>query len=752
MLNNNINHLDDKKKKIYEEFSKVHKTKYKVNKKTNVGKINSDNNTIPYTENENLKQNNISTMATKNNYINNNQYCSGNILFNDTYNDNEKNNSNFVKYKNVYNNSIGYNNLNHKKRKFSNYKNSSNNLQNIIINKNIKTILNSNSSDKNYTEIDNIKYSNKKGNKFSQSYIQQSKKYSNYFLNNNSNHKNMSLIPMNNSTNINSLKKNKSLYSKNLICNNTNYKNNNNLYSTTQVINQKPEFDNSYNVENCEDNDKYIKKSININKNINRSGKNVISSNNNSNNTCNDKEIIHNKNNLIDTNYLSKNEMHNNILEEYSETDEEKNIIKEDEIINSEKKYEKNNLSEFNINRNDKYEKYKKYINQKKYDTLKESIEYFRNRKLREEEECNSDISEINIEENSKNQNNSICNVCKEKDYIYKCPYCEIRSCSLICSKNHKKIFNCKNKLKKNFKIKNIGKFDFDESILHKDFLYLQNVINIVESNYKFIKVKENETTKIWLVFNKKLKNILKKREIILLKAPIYTKLHKENKTYIFNNVIHWMVKITFANSNMLITEDNINENSTFLELINSMCSKIETLEKKINIYLKNLDAIHISLFDNLKIQKKEEKKFHSINQTIYEALYGKSFYEYPHFILEIFYNDNNIPITNPIYISTKSKSIIKKNTIKDNNVNENENENENENINENENDNINENENENENINENENDNINENENENDNINENENDNINENENDNINENENDNINENENIDKKRK
>ncbi|CRG93100.1 conserved Plasmodium protein, unknown function [Plasmodium gallinaceum] len=751
MFNNNINHLCNKKKEIYQEFSKIHKTKYKINKNTHLGTSNTNINTILYTENEKSKED-VPIMTTKNNYINNNEYCnSGDIFFNTIYNNNEKDNINYIKYKNVYNsgikyNHLHYNNLNFKKRKFNNCENLNNNLQKITINRNIKSKLNNNSLNINTKENEKIKNSDKNVYNYFQSDIIQNKNYSNNFINNNSNnfinntsnnfindnsnnfinnnsnHKNRSSIFMNTSTNINSLKKNKSLYNKNFICNNVNvnFKNNNDFYPINQGINKKLKLFNSIKSANCENNNNYSDKNIDINKNVNKCSNNVLYNNNNNNNNNtsmniyndNNKEKNNNKNNLEYTYYKYKNDMNNNIIEDYSQTDEEKNNVKEEEI-NNEEKEEKNELSKINITQNDKCEKYKKKINQKKYNILMESIEYFTNRKLREkeeqEEECNSDKSEINIEENLKKQNDNSCNVCKEKDYIYKCPYCEIRSCSLICSKNHKKIFNCKNKLKKNFKIKNVGKFNFNESVLYKDFLYLQNVVNIVEGNYKFIKVKENETTKIWLVFNKKLKSILKKREIILLKAPIYTKLHKENKTYIFKNVIYWMVKITFVNINIFITEDNVNENFSFLELINSICKKKETLETKLNIYLKNLYAIHISLFDNIRKEKKEEKKYYSINQTIYDALFGKSFYEYPHFIFEIFYNDN-IPVINPLYDNVNKKNNINKNIIKDNNENENENINKNidlcvdENINKNiiKDDNENENENENENINKN--------------------------------------------------
>ncbi|CAH8589722.1 unnamed protein product [Heterobilharzia americana] len=38
---------------------------------------------------------------------------------------------------------------------------------------------------------------------------------------------------------------------------------------------------------------------------------------------------------------------------------------------------------------------------------------------------------------------NRICAICLEKEFKYKCPKCEIRTCSLFCCNNHKSQFDC---------------------------------------------------------------------------------------------------------------------------------------------------------------------------------------------------------------------------------------------------------------------------------------------------------------------
>ncbi|SBS80522.1 conserved Plasmodium protein, unknown function, partial [Plasmodium ovale curtisi] len=99
-----------------------------------------------------------------------------------------------------------------------------------------------------------------------------------------------------------------------------------------------------------------------------------------------------------------------------------------------------------------------------------------------------SGIESIGIESIGIEEDPNMCRVCKKEMYKYKCPFCEIKTCCLTCSKRHKKMFNCKNKLKKNLKIKNIGRYDFNEDILFKDFFFLQNMEKIIEGNYKYIK------------------------------------------------------------------------------------------------------------------------------------------------------------------------------------------------------------------------------------------------------------------------
>jgi len=94
-------------------------------------------------------------------------------------------------------------------------------------------------------------------------------------------------------------------------------------------------------------------------------------------------------------------------------------------------------------------------------------------------------LSNIKNNENTDdNQNqifikqNSICQICKVKDSIYKCPRCQIKSCSLGCVKEHKRIYKCSG-IRDKFSKKSIK--DFTENDYVRDMNFINTTLN--ESN-----------------------------------------------------------------------------------------------------------------------------------------------------------------------------------------------------------------------------------------------------------------------------
>ena len=68
-----------------------------------------------------------------------------------------------------------------------------------------------------------------------------------------------------------------------------------------------------------------------------------------------------------------------------------------------------------------------------------------------------------------------ICQICKSKESIYRCPRCQIRTCCLICVKQHKKKYKCTG-VRDKFSKKPIK--DFTENDYFRDMNFLNATIN----------------------------------------------------------------------------------------------------------------------------------------------------------------------------------------------------------------------------------------------------------------------------------
>ncbi|GAB64496.1 hypothetical protein PCYB_012290 [Plasmodium cynomolgi strain B] len=302
---------------------------------------------------------------------------------------------------------------------------------------------------------------------------------------------------------------------------------------------------------------------------------------------------------------------------------------------------------------------------------LKEAAEYFKNcREARtgadsedEEEEkggvdgADEVTNDLQATPGERPPSGQLCCVCRINQHKYKCPFCEALSCSLTCAKEHKKLKKCKNKLKKNLKVKKVAKKNLDESMLHRDYIFLHGVESILHGNYRFLRIKECETTNIWLNSYSKLTSMLKKRKIFLLKAPLYTKLHQGNKTTIRHDNIFWMVKATLVNDSLFVTHQEVSEDTPLLQLLNLSLEKVEKRRKPLRVnYLDNLNSIRVSL-NSVELNKGTKKgdSFFSVPLTLSEVLRGKAFYEYPHLSFEIVFREG-VPVENPAYEAARRR------------------------------------------------------------------------------------------------
>lgn len=82
----------------------------------------------------------------------------------------------------------------------------------------------------------------------------------------------------------------------------------------------------------------------------------------------------------------------------------------------------------------------------------------------------------LNSEDQKKNLNpKPNCQMCKIKESIYKCPRCQIRTCCLICVKQHKNRYKCTG-IRDKFSKKSIK--DFTENDFVRDMKFLNATIN----------------------------------------------------------------------------------------------------------------------------------------------------------------------------------------------------------------------------------------------------------------------------------
>ncbi|ANQ05784.1 Uncharacterized protein PCOAH_00001870 [Plasmodium coatneyi] len=318
-------------------------------------------------------------------------------------------------------------------------------------------------------------------------------------------------------------------------------------------------------------------------------------------------------------------------------------------------------LSQFTQSKNPRSKSY----NEITANILKDAAEYFKNcRGARTETSSEDDDDDANELANDRQvtpgespQSVNLCCVCQINQHKYKCPFCEALTCSLTCAKEHKKIKKCKNKLKKNLKVQKVAKKDLDENMLHRDYIFLHGIESILHGNYRYMRIKENETTNIWLYSYSKLINVLKKKKIFLLKAPLYTKLHQGNKTTIRHDSIFWMVKVTLVNDCLFVTHQDVSEDTSLLQLLTLSLAKVEKSRKPLQVnYLDNLNAIRVSL-DCVEVNKGTKKTDASfcVLHTVSEVLRGQTFYEYPHLSFEIIFQDG-LPVENPAYEEAKRR------------------------------------------------------------------------------------------------
>jgi len=140
------------------------------------------------------------------------------------------------------------------------------------------------------------------------------------------------------------------------------------------------------------------------------------------------------------------------------------------------------------------------------------------------------------------------CEVCKTNSSKYKCPKCNVRSCSLVCVKQHKFSAKCngvKDKFTKNIKL--------TENDFLRDIKYMSDMINDSNSVSKqlYLQIDDDER-KLKEKKQKNFKKLCKKfRSVQVERCPIFLDRFMENKSYCDSKEkkFYWTIKFNMISA-----------------------------------------------------------------------------------------------------------------------------------------------------------------------------------------------------------
>ena len=270
------------------------------------------------------------------------------------------------------------------------------------------------------------------------------------------------------------------------------------------------------------------------------------------------------------------------------------------------------------------------------------------NKKDKEKVEASSQNSE------SDSEKKILCEICKKEQYKYNCPKCQIKTCSVLCVKTHKKKYGCDGE-KDKFKLVS-KQADYNEQVFHRDVNFLNTAINEINTSnkkvYNLTEYTDNSQNKIFKTF----KRILKKfRDINYYKSPSIMECNKYNKSYSDTNTkkIFWTIKFNFLDEKLFYITDKVfdGDETNIKNLVEYLNNNKETVDKK-NVGILNIikeekwfDKYGFYLkMDLFSLNYEEKKNYFNYNKYYYslcdldtninQLLKGKNVYEFPEFYL----------------------------------------------------------------------------------------------------------------------
>lgn len=251
------------------------------------------------------------------------------------------------------------------------------------------------------------------------------------------------------------------------------------------------------------------------------------------------------------------------------------------------------------------------------------------------------------------------CEICCLNEFKYKCPKCNIKTCSLICVKQHKNKNKCsgvKDKFNKNKEL--------DEIDLYRDMNFINDAFN--QTN-KFSKTIHNLTE----IPNEKLdkfskdkrrknfKKLCRKfRDVNLELCPTIIQKFAENKSFCDSREkkFYWTIKFIFLNVDNkklehLFIEPFDDSDFTLNKILEHMLQNKKELNVDLLLFTNQLQDEELKKIEFLYklnvTENNEEKKnickinnyYYQIcdrNQLLKDILKFKNVYEYPEFYIKI--------------------------------------------------------------------------------------------------------------------
>ncbi|XP_072764854.1 box C/D snoRNA protein 1 [Anoplolepis gracilipes] len=221
------------------------------------------------------------------------------------------------------------------------------------------------------------------------------------------------------------------------------------------------------------------------------------------------------------------------------------------------------------------------------------------------------------------------CEVCGATKAKYTCPKCEVRTCSLVCVKLHKKELNCDGIRDKT---KYIPLASFGDLDLLSDYRFLEQVNRLIDTTKRNPYRKYVHQGNLPVPLHK-LRSAAYAKNITLLFMPHIFSRHKENTTFLNwkTNELFWRIEWIFPQAQNVkwVVEKTIDSTrlSTLVEqILDPISSENENDIEKLNLQLAlagKLQFYRAAGLTSIKVLLKAEKvkkpssKFYELDLTL---------------------------------------------------------------------------------------------------------------------------------------